>query len=181
MSADPDELLVEGARKGSPDRFDALVDRYQRVLFRFFVGHRMDPDTAADLVQETLLRTYRSLERFDAGRSTFKTWLFTIAFNLLRDRARRQKVRVREMERLEREEAHAGAVPDPHDQVEARDQVLRLLEAVDEESRSLLVLRFLNDLPYSEIAAVTGLAEPTIRSKVHRALKRIQGTAGATA
>lgn len=151
-----------------------LVRHYEQPIFSFMVRHRLDQETAADLTQETFLKAFRSLDSFRSERSSFKTWLYSIAFNLLRDQARRREVRSRGADVLLQQEKTRAPATDLADQVADQDAIDRLLDLVDPEIRSLLVLRFLQDVPYQEISRVTGLKPATIRSKVHRGLKRIQ-------
>lgn len=151
-----------------------LVRYYEQPIYNFMVRHRLDQETAADLTQETFLKAFRSLSSFRPERSSFKTWLYSIAFNLLRDQARRNRVRTRGAEVLQLAQQVAPTAPDISQEIADRDQVDRLLGHVDLETRSLLVLRFLQDVPYADISEVTGLNPATIRSKVHRGLKKIQ-------
>jgi len=88
-----DALAIARARNGDSDAFQALVERHGRGIFR--VAHRLTGNTqdAEDVVQETFLRAYRQLGRFEA-RSNFSTWLHRIAVNcsidLIRSRPRRE-------------------------------------------------------------------------------------------
>jgi RNA polymerase sigma-70 factor (ECF subfamily) len=151
-----------------------LVRHYERPIFSFMVRHRLDRTTSADLTQEAFLKAFRSIDSFKPERASFKTWLYTISYNLIRDNARRMDVRSRGAEELQR--AHEAAPPTrSHAEVVAdSDEVERLLDLVDEEARGLLVLRFLQEVPYNEISEITGMPAATLRSKVHRALKRLQ-------
>jgi RNA polymerase sigma-70 factor (ECF subfamily) len=169
-----DLKILERVRQGDQESFGMLVRYYEQPLYNFMVRHRLDQETAADLTQEAFLKSFRSLSSFKAEKSSFKTWLYTIAFNLIRDNARRNKVRSRGAETLAREQEIRAPARDIAEGLAAQDQVERLLGHVDEETRTLLVLRFLQDVPYAEISQVTGLNPATVRSKVHRGLRKIQ-------
>lgn len=175
-----DAELVDRVRAGQPECFTMLVEHHQRPLYGFVASHRLDPEAAADLVQEAFLKAYRGIGTFDARRSSFKTWLYTIAFNLIRDGARRLAVRTRGAEELQ----HQAALAVPRDEtarIEARDEVQRILSHLDEESREIVAMKFLADMPYRQISEITGLPEVTIRSRVHRALKRLKAATAAGA
>lgn len=170
-----DAGLVARTKDGDREAFGMLVRHYERPIFNFMVRHRLDHTTAADLTQEAFLKAFRSIDSFKPERAGFKTWLYTISYNLIRDNARRMDVRSRGAEELQR--AHEASPPERgHAEVLAdSDEVERLLSLVDDEARSLLVMRFLQDVPYGEISEITGMPAATLRSKVHRALKRLQG------
>lgn len=169
-----DEQILDRVRQGDRESFGMLVRHYERPLYNFMVRHRLDVETSADLTQEAFLKAYRSLESFQPQRSSFKTWLYTIAFNLIRDNARRHRVRSRGADELQSQEEVRPPARSVETDVAVRDQLERLLGVLEDEDRSLLVLRFLQEVPYNEISEVTGMPAATIRSKVHRALKKIQ-------
>lgn len=169
--------IIRGVRAGNGERFDELVIRYEKPLYNFVLGHRVEAEAAADITQDAFLRAFRALDTFDETRSSFKTWLYTIAFNLVRDRGRRAKVRKREIRRMAQHMESAPGDPGPEAAVAARDEAERLLSKLEDEAREILTMKFLHDLTYKDISKVTGLGEATIRSKVHRALKRLKATA----
>lgn len=169
-----DAALVARVTAGERETFGMLVRHHERSVYNFMLRHRLDATTAADLTQEAFLKAFRSLASYRPEKAAFKTWLYTIAFNLIRDNARRLDVRSRRNDELQRA-AEVEPPPRGHDDLLAtKDQVERLLALVDDEARSLLVLRYLQEVPYGEISEVTGMPPATIRSKVHRALKKIQ-------
>src|SRR5579863_1325306 len=90
-----DEAAVELTRRGDPDAFRVLVDRHTRAVFRLAWRMTANSHEAEDIVQETFLRAYKQLQRFD-GRAAFSTWIHRIAVNcsldLIRSRKRRQEV-----------------------------------------------------------------------------------------
>ena len=82
---------MAAVRRGDEGALGVLLDRYRSRLFAFLIRRVGDPSAAEDLFQETWLRVVRARERFDPRRR-FSTWLFQIANNLCRDRARRKAV-----------------------------------------------------------------------------------------
>lgn len=175
-----DAALVAEVVSGNRERFEELVNLYQRPLYSFVLRGLPDPEAgatrelAADLTQDAFLKAYRSLAGFDPKRSGFKTWLYTIAGNTVRDQARRRQVRAREMARLSREAAAARPEGEAdRERVEAKLATARLLDPLDDESRRILEMKFLHDLAYQDIEEATGIPRATIRSKVHRALKKL--------
>src|SRR5690242_9036476 len=97
-----DETAVAKARAGDADAFRVLVERHSRPLFRLAFRMTGNEQDAEDVVQETLLRVYRRIERFDE-RSSFRTWLYRITVNCSLDLVRARKRRS-EQSALKRDE-----------------------------------------------------------------------------
>jgi RNA polymerase sigma-70 factor (ECF subfamily) len=151
------------ARDGDPVAQAAFVRATQAEVWRF-VAALVDSDSADDLTQETYLRAFRALPRFEA-RSTARTWLLGIARRACADHLR---VVVRRRRLDERLAAHAPTdlpQPDPAGRLGAADLVRRL----PADRRAAFVLTQLLGLSYAETAAVEGVPVGTIRSRVARA------------
>jgi RNA polymerase sigma-70 factor (ECF subfamily) len=127
---------------------------------------------AEDLVSETFERALRARRRFDARKASEKTWLYSIALNLLRDDARRQAAETRALERAVPVPAgeHAAAV----EAVGERDSLARALEALSVEEREAIALRYGADLTVPEIARLTSEKLTTVEGRVYRALSKLR-------
>jgi len=171
---------IRAAREGDRDAFGRLVERHQDAVFtaaHYLVG---DPEDAADVAQETFLRAWRSFSGF-AAQSSLKTWLLVITTNVARSLASSRKAKKRSA-RLVRLEARPGQdpidLPEPDGRGCPENRALRAemkeaLEAaiadLDEESRSLVVLRDLLGESYEKISDALGLPLGTVKSRIHRA------------
>lgn len=182
MMSSEDDLLkcIQAVLEGDKERFEAVVLATEKPLFNFVLNRVKDGELARDLSQEAYLRVFRALAHFDHRRSSFKTWLLRIALSLCTDHFRRQKT-ARDVElelkgEARRTETAGGAL----DRVAARDAVLRLLDKLAPEDAEILMMRYLDDLQYDEIAAITELAISTLRSRVHRSLKKLQAIHAST-
>lgn len=168
-------LLVEEARRGSQHAFGELVQRYERRVVRVIKQFIHNVDLAEDLAQETFLKAWRKLSTFDPSRR-FGPWLFRIAVNLTLDHLRRRKRRgwwsLFSESRAERPPDPATA--DPRQELDLRQEVQAVLEKIPESYRLVLVLRELENLSTSEIAAILGRAEGTIRWRLVEARNRFQ-------
>lgn len=124
-----------------------------------------------DYCQEVFLVVHRQLATFE-GRSKLRTWIYGICLRVASDRRRRARVR---LERTEaepaRDMAEPGAAPD--ERVQARTTLLRLLDGLDEDKRTVLVLYEIEGLPMSEIAEVVGCPLQTAYSRLHAARARL--------
>jgi len=160
------ERLAADAVDGDPVAAAALVRATQSDVWRLCAALG-DRQSADDLTQETYLRAFGSLHRFE-GRSSLRTWLLSIARRVcadaVRSRRRRWLTLVREDADLE-----ALAGKDGADRVGEGAVVADLLERLDADRREAFVLTQLLGLPYAEAAAVADCPVGTIRSRVARA------------
>jgi len=166
-----DNELIDEVLKGNNASFDALVERYHRRLFGLlfhFCGNRED---AEDLCQETWVLAFRKLNQF-AFASSFYTWLSRIAVNHMISR-RRKKQMDKVMERVPLEDdigkADLTAVDDGVIANE-RSAIIRWgLAQLDQDRRTVLVLRDFDGLDYHQIAEIISAPIGTVRSRLHRA------------
>lgn len=148
------------------DLWELLACHHANV-FAFLYRLCGDAHLAEDLAQETFVRAFRALVRYEP-RGKVSTWLFSIAANVARDHWRRQK---RQAEVPYEDEAL---------HVEARDlsegmQVREALLSLSLEQRSVLILRYYHDLSYAEIAEALVIPVGTVRSRIHNGLERLKG------
>jgi RNA polymerase sigma-70 factor, ECF subfamily len=177
---DPDLDLVRRARAGDQGAYEQLVVAHQRRTFN--VAYRIlgDYDEALDLTQEVFIQAHRSLGQF-RGEARFGSWLLAIAVNQCRSRLKSWKRRSRSRhESLNGTDDPGGAGPqreltDPGrsalEELESRqleNLVREELGHVDEEYRTVLVLRELQGLSYEEIAQILDLPVGTVKSRLYR-------------
>jgi RNA polymerase sigma-70 factor (ECF subfamily) len=153
--------------------FERLYNAEAAGLFSFLAYRTGDRTLAEDLLADTFERALRARARFDRRRGSEKTWLYTIALNLLRDHARRAGAEARALERT-------GARPDAAEDValeaiEHRDTLQRALATLAPEEREAIALRFGAELTVPEIAQVLGEPLTTVEGRVYRALRKLRG------
>jgi RNA polymerase sigma-70 factor, ECF subfamily len=154
------------------DDFERLYAMHAEPLLGFLVYRTGDRALAEDVVADTFERVLRTRFRFDPRKSSEKTWLYAIAMNVLRDRARREATEVRA---IERSVEPVGAGHPPLEMIDDRDELRRALEALSPEEREAVALRFGADLTLPEIAKVTGESRSTVHGRVYRALEKMRG------
>jgi RNA polymerase sigma-70 factor (ECF subfamily) len=165
--------LIASVRAGNQDAFAPLMDAYQAAIHNLCYRMLGDAREAEDAAQETFLRAYSQLHRYDPARP-FKTWLFAIASHHCIDRLRKRRWRWLSLDDellAEREMWHA-AMPDPEEVAlshERRDEVAALLARLAPQDRAAIVLHYWCDLSYAEIAAVIGVSVSAVKSRLHRA------------
>lgn len=170
-----DARLVEDVRRGDHDAFEVLVRRYEGRLMSVLLRFVQDRELARDLAQETFLRVYERLDQFDPSRR-FGPWLFRIGVNLTLDYLRKRKRRIWPSlfsdSRVEK--GPDPAVADPRQALDLEQEVRKVLEAIPEKYRAVLILRDLENFSTSEIAAILHRKEATIRWRLAEARMRFQ-------
>jgi RNA polymerase sigma-70 factor (ECF subfamily) len=165
---DVEELsrIAADAAIGDPVAAAALVRATQSDVWRLCVALG-DPQSADDLTQETYLRAFASLHRFE-GRSSVRTWLLTIARRVCADAVRSRRRRRLTLVREERDLELLATAPDGDPTADGAS-VTDLLARLDADRREAFVLTQLIGLPYADAAEVAGCPVGTIRSRVARA------------
>jgi RNA polymerase sigma-70 factor (ECF subfamily) len=158
-----DELLVLRAQLGDQLAARQLVERYQAPLRYFLIRLLGQRDGVDDVLQEVWLAVFRQIRKLQT-REAFAVWIYRITRNRAYDFLRR----ARRSEPLP-ENAFSPADVDPEFTAEDAAAVHRCLNALSTEHREVLLLRFLEQMDYEQIADVTGCAVGTVKSRLHHA------------
>ena len=158
-----DEQLMVEFSKGSAPAFAELFSRYKQPLFGFFRRRLCDPSPAEELTQETFLAILRASSRY-VPRALFRTYLYAIAFKILRAHRRKAAFRATFL-------GNAPAHRDPaaRGSADIAFQIRHAVAKLDATDREVLLLREFEQLSYSEIAEVLHLPVNTVRSRLFRA------------
>jgi RNA polymerase sigma-70 factor, ECF subfamily len=172
-----DAWLVEHARHGDQHAFAVLVRRYERKLIRVLMRLVHEPEQARDLAQETFWRVYTRLDRFDTARR-FGPWLFRVGINLALDWLRSTR-NAAPAASIDRTDADGQAVfelsdPDPRVRAELAQEVHYVLGLMPISYRTILVLRDLEGFSSSEVAAIVGRREATVRWRLAKAREKFR-------
>lgn len=151
------------------NEFSRLIEETYRSLC-FFLRYLGLPESEVDdIAQEAYLKAYKAFDTYESSRS-FKSWIFSIAKNTFIDWTRRQKTQRKFMEsNFCRDYCETF-----EDDSNTRTQVRAVLEKLSPEEQVLIELRFFQDLPFNEIAELTGLSVGAIKMRVMRILERIK-------
>ncbi|CAF0692445.1 RNA polymerase sigma factor [Candidatus Methylacidithermus pantelleriae] len=183
-----DRELVVRTKKGEPEAFDCLIQRYQRRLFNVIYGIVLNYQDADDVLLETLVKAYRNINRFRED-SSFYTWIYRIAVNSAINWRRRAYTRPTVS--LEADEEERPLPEELVDQRSGRESLRRLeleelqkklnecLSRLSYAHRVVVTLFDLEGMSHGEIAQILGCSEGTVRSRLfyaHQQLKRcLQG------
>jgi RNA polymerase sigma-70 factor (ECF subfamily) len=176
-----DAEAVAQIRAGNADTFRVLVERHSRSVFRLAFRMTGNQQDAEDLVQETFLRAFRQIRRFD-GRASFGTWLYRIAANccldLIRTRKRRQEQQPTvDAEGLELAAAAASDAPTP-DRVAFSHELQGLLgpalSRLSATERAAFVLRHYEGMCIEDIGQALGVQAGAAKHSVFRAVQKLR-------
>jgi RNA polymerase sigma-70 factor (ECF subfamily) len=166
----PEVSWLPQALSGDAQAFTHLVETYQRPVYNLCYRMLGNAEDAEDAAQETFLRAYKSIRRYDSNRP-FSTWLLSIAAHYCIDQIRRARHPVVSIEELP-----VPDVPDPSPGLEGglarREEQRRirlLLERLEPVDRAAVVMYYWYDFSYEEIAKALSLTESAIKSRLHRA------------
>jgi RNA polymerase sigma-70 factor (ECF subfamily) len=178
-----DAALVERWRRGDISAIERLVGKYQGRIYNLILKICANPDAAAELTQDTFVKIIENIDRFES-RSSFYTWVFRIAVNLTLNYCKRKTtVKWTSLDAetaADDEQAHQALAailrdeksPDPSQIAENRE-LCRLVQAaldkLDDEQKTIIVLRDIEGMDYAQIAEVLAVAPGTVKSRLSRA------------
>jgi RNA polymerase sigma-70 factor (ECF subfamily) len=158
------------AQEGEPQSFSRLVETYQRPVYNLCYRMLGNYEDAEDAAQETFLRAYKAMKRYDPTRS-FSTWLLSIAAHYCIDQIRRRRFQLVSVEDLPNPN-----LPDPTPSVESSvskseesRNVREVLKALDATDRAAVIMYYWYDSSYAEISEALSLTQSAVKSRLHRA------------
>ncbi|MBN2020950.1 MAG: sigma-70 family RNA polymerase sigma factor [Sedimentisphaerales bacterium] len=177
-----DEVLVQKWRQGDARAIERLVGKYQGRIYNVILKICSNPDDAAELTQDTFVKIIENISGFES-RSSFYTWVFRIAVNLTLNYRKRKLLKGftsldASSGRDDDLRGSLGAVlldektPDPTEVAENRELcelVQKAIDKLDEEHRTMIVLRDIEGMDYAQIADVLGVELGTVKSRLSRA------------
>jgi RNA polymerase sigma-70 factor (ECF subfamily) len=171
-----DEELVRLVLAGERDSFAVLVDRYKRGITNFIGASVRSPADVADLAQDTFVRAYAHLGTFNPSLGRFSTWIYHIARNVVRTHLGKSLRRPKTQE-LGEDRTVENALPDLSVDADPAHGVLRAevesdvraaLAELPERTRTVLALRYYENMEYQTIAETMGLSLGNVKTLIHR-------------
>jgi len=183
QQTDPDLDLVQRAKSGDTHAFDQLITKYDRKLYGLIYHMTSNTEDSNDLLQDTFAKAYKSLGNF-RGKSSFYTWIYTIAVNMTLNHLKKKKRRAGPSY----DDDESGILNDPAfiDQAslanprrlstihELHDKLNEALQKLSEGHRSVVTMFDVQGLPHAEISRVLGVSEGTVRSRLYYAHQQLQ-------
>jgi RNA polymerase sigma-70 factor (ECF subfamily) len=164
-----DQDIVELLRGGATEAaFERLIDRYESKVYRLCCSLLRDPDQAQDAAQESLVRVWKALAKYDQ-RASLSTWIYTIT----RNRCLTAIERRRDLDSLSDSEvqlqAEAAQAVGPEPEQDHLAMLRELVEALPERYRRVLTLFYYEERSVAEVALMLGQPEGTVKTNLHRA------------
>ncbi len=172
--SETEPTIITRAQSGDETAWETLVGHYQEMAFRLAYLLMGDADEAKDVAQEAFIRAFRALGRFDTTRP-FRPWLLSIVTNLARNRQRAMGRYLAALRRMILAEPETAA-GDQHETAAKRQAHIlwQAAQKLNPADREIVYLRYFMELAEVETAAILEIAPGTVKSRLHRALKRLQ-------
>lgn len=171
------EALIRRCQRGDRLAIEVLIRRYQNYVYRLCYLVMRNEQDAEDMTQETFIRAFRALPRFEIRQGTsFEAWLYRISVNACRSRMRRRWYQV-----LPWPDPAPPMAAEPEEQPdrlvmqgEQRDHILQFVDGLGEKHRMVVILRYYAGLSNEEIARALNIPSGTVRSRLHIARHRLR-------
>jgi RNA polymerase sigma-70 factor (ECF subfamily) len=169
-----DEQLMTRAATGSDTAFEELYRRYARRLKGFFFMQLGgDEELAADATHDVFLRAYEARDRYQEGRKV-DTWLFTIAYNICRNHYRSNAYEAQLMASLDAEPVTDQQIEVELDAALLDEALAQVLSELPTPLHQLFSLHYQEELTIPQIAEIVGIAEGTVKSRLHKTMNMIR-------
>jgi RNA polymerase sigma-70 factor, ECF subfamily len=165
-----EQTIIKNVVNGDIESFRLLVERYQKPVIRMIGNIISDRHICEDIAQEVFFAAYRKLGTFSNRQGSFSTWLFTIARNKSLNAIRKRKISpAGELSEIIAEKR----TPDNLEQQEFLNELDRHLQSLPHNQKTIFVLAEFEKLPYEQIAQIEGVRVGTVRTRLHRARKKL--------
>jgi RNA polymerase sigma-70 factor (ECF subfamily) len=165
---------IQGAQSGDDEAFSRLVEAYQGSVYNLCYRMLGNAGDAEDAAQETFIRAYKAINRYDPGRK-FSTWLFSIASHYCIDQYRRRRLQTVSLD-LFSPSCLPGKGLTPEESVSQRERderVRKMLDRLSPTDRAAMIMLYWNDMSYVEIAEALSLTVSAVKSRLHRARREL--------
>ena len=166
-----DEQLAKLVAEGDSDKFGVLMERYQAKLFRYGKKFLSDSDNIEDVVQDVFIKTYQNIKSFDTTQR-FSPWIYRIAHNTYINAIKKSSIGPLYLFDFDTLVSHT-IVDDPivreREQKEMKEMVDKGLSKIEPKYREILVLYYIEDLSYKEIADILHIPIGTVGVRIMRA------------
>lgn len=168
-----EQQIIKQILAGDKKAYAQIINEYKNPLYATILRMTRNPQTAQDFVQEAFIKIYEQLPKYD-GKGSFKSWLYRVAINFCIDEFRKKSYQMKQAELQDDQ-----LVNESHPEViflkkEQSRQLEKLIATLPELERMILLLRYVNELSYTEIADLLHIPLSDVRNKLHRAKKKMR-------
>ncbi len=178
MSDEKTDILIKSALEGDMRSFEELIYQYEKKVYNVALRVFKNPEDAKDISQDVFIKIYKNLNKFD-NKSSFSTWLYRITTNTCIDELRKRKGRetISIDNDIEDDEGSfkrefADNEPTPEEKViskEGESEIIKSMNTLSDEHRTIIVMRDIEGLSYTEISEAIGISIGTVKSRISRA------------
>lgn len=180
LNPEADEIsIIKQVLGGDADAFEHIVKKYEKKVYNLALRYLKNRDDALDLSQEVFIQVYNNLAQF-RGDSQFSTWIYRVTYNKCVDMLRKtQKLRRNVVMSTDDENFFEtrdcrASIEEDYEGRETLVTVMKIIDTLPSEQRDVVILRYIKDLSYSQIADVLEIAEGTVKSRINRARLKIK-------
>ena len=171
--------LISLVRKGNTSAFSELVRYYQKGIFKLAFNFFNDRDEAMEIVQETFLRSYEKLDKFDGiNKNSFKSWIYRIAYNLCIDFYRKLKrnktVNSDMFDTISKTDSENDVSKDVFERQHIKNNLKKYILFLSKRQKQVFVLKHYSGFKFTEISDVMNIAVGTVKSLHFRATKTLE-------
>ena len=167
-----EEQMIQDVRDGKTDSFRWIIERYQRPVFQMISNLVADSHAAEDIAQDVFVAVFQKLSTFDSMRSRFSTWIFTIARNKSINYLRKKRPVSLDSQEIQVSVNSDNSLEDS----ELFRQMDAALNQMPKAQKRAFVLAEFENLPYDRIAQIECVSIGTVKSRIHRAKKKLRKT-----
>jgi RNA polymerase sigma-70 factor (ECF subfamily) len=163
--------IVIRVLKGDRQAYALLIEEYKTPVYNLAYRMTGNHEDAEDLTQETFIRVYQYLWRYDTRRKFF-TWLYTLALNLIRNHLKKDKDN--KISEVLNEHLSDGKNHSPEDKLIEAQEIGFYLLKLEYESRALLIMKYYQELSFEEISEITGKSPGAVKMNIYRSLENLK-------
>lgn len=171
---DKEKLILE-IMNGEINKFSIIVERYHQRIFSYFIKMGMNYSDAQELTQETFFKAYTKLDQHNLSKK-FSAWLFSIAINQMRDFQRKQRWRLKLPFAVDENAADYRTPESEFIYEYHKKSIMNLLNVLPKKKKQILMLRYLGELSYQEIADILQISAIKVRNELFSAKKKLRST-----
>jgi len=181
MSDKTDEEIIALYKNGDNEIFKKLIEKYSFPIYNF-IAHIVGKDNATDIAQETFIKVWKNINRFNSSKSSFRTWIFIIAKNTITDFLRKKKhLNFSDIENNNDDFSFSESIEDKNllpDQALQKLQdskfLNKLLDKLSLQYRTILILHYQEEMTFDEIGKILNKPLNTIKSYHRRAILELR-------
>ncbi|SHJ01440.1 RNA polymerase sigma-70 factor, ECF subfamily [Dethiosulfatibacter aminovorans DSM 17477] len=179
---DAEILLIKMSQKGDIDSFETLIKDYKKVAYNIALKYLRNKEDAEDVSQESLIKVFKNIGKFNMN-SSFKTWMYRIVVNTCLDFKRKKKENTVSVDQplhsgydefyMELEDEKSS----PENIVDKKltsEMVMEAIEKLDDDFKTVIILRDINDFSYDEISRILSCNIGTVKSRISRGRQKLK-------